>query len=85
MEYPDVIDAAKMSDAVSLTLELLSRRDEPLQVLAAEAVSRTFCTCVTAGEDAAEGHPSVIHDALTETVVAQASTGTDRTPREERT
>lgn len=76
MEYPDAINPNHMTNAVSLTLDLLLQRDEPLAVLAAEAVSRTFCTCVTAGEDAAEGRLSVIHAKLIEAVIAQVSQDT---------
>jgi len=84
MEYLDVIDRAKVAHAVSLTSDLLSQRTEPLSVLAEEAVARTLCSCVTGSEDAAEGHFSVIHATLIETVVAQVSESAGHLNEEDR-
>jgi hypothetical protein len=84
MEYPDVIDRTKVAHAVSLTRDLLSQRTEPLSVLVEEAVARTFCSCVTGGEDAAEGHFSAIHATLIETVVAEVSQSVDHLTEEDR-
>lgn len=84
MEYPDVIDREKVARAASLTRDLLSQRTEALSILAEEAVGRTFCSCVTGGEDAAEGHFSVIHAKLIETVVAEVTRSADHLSEEDR-
>ncbi len=77
MEYADAINGATFAAAVSLTRELQAARGEPVAASAAEAVSRTFCACVTDGEDAAEHRFSDIHRQLIEEVIARVRlTGT---------
>lgn len=71
MEYADTINSATFAAAVRLTRELQAERGEPVAASAAEAVSRTFCACVTDGEDAAEQHFSDIHRQLIEEVIAR--------------
>lgn len=71
MEYADTINSATFAAAVSLARELQAERGEPVTACAAEAVSRTFCACVTDGEDAAEQHFSDIHRRLIEEVIAR--------------
>lgn len=71
MEYADTINSATFATAVNLTRELQWERTEPLGKSAAETVSRTFCACVTDGEDAAEHRFSDIHRQLIEEVIAR--------------
>ncbi len=71
MEYADTINGATFAAAVSLTQVLQSQRDEPLAKSATDAVSRTFCACVTDGEDAAEHRFSEIHRQLIAEVIAR--------------
>lgn len=68
MEYTDAIDTKTMAAAGRLTRKLGSARTAPLFERAAEAASQTFCTCVTEGEDVAEGQFSAIHTRLIEQV-----------------
>lgn len=79
MEYNDAIDRATIAAAVRLTRKLGLARAAPLSELAAEAVSKTFCTCVTEGEDAAEGQFSAIHKQLIEQVSSLAASETETT------
>lgn len=82
MEYPVVIDDADLERAVSLTREKCLRgADDPITDVAADAVASVVCTCVAAGEDAAEGHPSTIHAMLIESIVARVADGPNRPPR----
>jgi hypothetical protein len=80
MEYADAIDPETIAAAVRLTRELGSVRTAPVSELAAEAVSKTFCTCVVNGEDAAERRFSAIHTRLIEQVATLA--GSDAEPTE---
>lgn len=80
MEYADAIDSETIAAAVRLTRELGSMRAAPLSELAAEAVSKTFCTCVVDGEDAAERQFSTLHRRLIEQVATLA--GSDAEPAE---
>lgn len=67
-----MINDASFATAVGLARQLQSERSEPLIESASEAVSRTFCACVTGGEDAAEHRFSAIHRRLIDEVVARA-------------
>lgn len=73
MEYGDAINPASMAEAVD---RLRSARDErpfaPLSDLVEEAVAASFCTCVVAGEDAAERRRSPLHIKLAEEVAARS-------------
>lgn len=71
MEYADTINSATFAAAIRLTRRLQAERDEPLATSATDAVSRTFCACVTDGEDAAEQCFSEIHRQLIEEVIAR--------------
>ena len=82
MEYSDTINGATFAAAVSLTQALQSERREPLATSAAEAVSRTFCACVTDGEDAAEHRFSEIHRQLIKEVIARARSDETGSPKE---
>ena len=82
MEYADTINSATFAAAVSLTRELQSKRAEPVAKSAAEAVSRTFCACVTDGEDAAEHRFSEIHRQLIEEVIARVRFAETQAPEE---
>ena len=79
MEYSDAIDPETITAAVRLTRELASQRTAPLSELAAEAVSKTFCTCVVDGEDAAERQFSALHKRLIEQVATLAASETEQT------
>ena len=70
MEYGDAITGRGLEHAVALVLEKSSQRPErPLVEIAADAVARTHCVCVTDGEDAAEGRFSDVHRMLIEQVI----------------
>lgn len=69
MEFADAINGRTFDFAVDLTRHLRTERLLPLAELVALAVSKSFCTCVTDGEDAAELQFSAIHGALIEEVV----------------
>lgn len=77
MEYADAIDPETIAAAVRLTRELGSTRATPVSELAAEAVSKTFCSCVVNGEDAAERQFSAIHTRLIEQVALLAGSETE--------
>jgi hypothetical protein len=79
MEYSDTIDTETIAAAVRLTRALGSASTAPLSELAAKAVSQTFCTCVTEGEDAAERQFSAIHARLVEQVASLAGSETEPT------
>ncbi|MEZ0495752.1 hypothetical protein [Sphingomonas sp. IW22] len=85
MEYPDAINTARMQRAVDLALHLNNYRSDNLSVLVGEAVDRTFCTCVTYAEDAAEGRLSGIHKALIDAVMAKVLTERDQSSKDEQT
>lgn len=82
MEYADTINTATLAAAVCLTRELQLERSEPLAHSTAEAVSRTFCACVTNGEDAAEHRFSDIHRQLVEEVIARVRFAETKSPEE---
>ncbi len=84
MEYADTINTATFAAAVSLTRDLQLERSEPVAQSAAEAVSRTFCACVTDGEDAAEHRFSAIHRELIEEVIARVRFAETQPPEERR-
>lgn len=64
MEYGDAINSETLQRAVRIARQSRAERQEPLQDLAAEAVSQAYCVCVTAGEDAAEHRFSDVHRKL---------------------
>ena len=70
MEYGDALTRDAFERAVSIVRQLRRTRPEPLPDLAWEAASRSFCCCVTDGEDAAEGRLSDVHRQLIEAIVA---------------
>ena len=76
MEYSDAIDPQTIAIAVRLTRKLGAERAVPVSEVAAEAVSKTFCTCVTDGEDAAERRFSPIHKRLIEEIAQLAASET---------
>ena len=80
MEYADAINTVTFAAAVCLTRELQLERSQPLAHSAAEAVSRTFCACVTDGEDAAEHRFSAIHRELIEEVIARVGFAETQSP-----
>lgn len=82
MEYADAINSATFATAVRLTRELQLGRSEVLAQSAAEAVSRTFCACVTDGEDAAEHSFSAIHRELIAEVIARVRFAEAQSPEE---
>ena len=71
MEFADAINGQTFAKAVDLTRRLQSEERAPLVEHAALAVSQTFCTCVTDGEDAAEHQFSAIHRQLILEVVTR--------------
>jgi hypothetical protein len=71
MEYSDTINTVTFEKAVSLARQLQSERHEPVAKSAEEAVWKSFCVCVTDGEDAAENRFSAIHRELIEEVIAR--------------
>lgn len=74
MEYGDAINSETFHLAVRITRKLRSERQEPLEALAAEAVSQAYCVCVTDGEDAAEHRFSDVHRKLITEVVERVRT-----------
>lgn len=77
MEYSDSINPATFAAAVQRTQQLCVERRAPLAELASIAVSESFCSCVTAGEDAAEHHLSGIHAELIAQFVARVQAAND--------
>lgn len=81
MEYGDAINVETFERALRLANALNSARPElPLEHIAFEAVCRSYCACVTDGEDAAELRYSDVHRRLVEGVAA----GLQTTPVERR-
>lgn len=79
MEYGDAINSESMDVAVDLVRRFRKeRRQLPLATLAAEAVARAYCVCVTAGEDAAERRLSDVHRKLIADVVDRVRRFDDR-------
>lgn len=69
MEYGDAINSESLVVAVNIVRRLRNERRQPLATLAAEAVARAYCVCVTDGEDAAERRLSDVHQKLINEVV----------------
>lgn len=78
MEYPDTINGPTSAAAVSVAIAL--KRRGSFADSAAEAVSKTFCVCVTDGEDAAEHRFSGTHRELIDEAVARMRSA-DALPR----
>ena len=75
MEYGEAIDAETFERALKLADALISaRRELPLEHIALEAVGRSYCACVTGGEDAAELRYSGVHRRLVEDVTTRLQT-----------
>ncbi len=68
MEYGEAITPGTLERAVSLGRKLLAANSGSPRAIAAEAVGRVYCVCVTAGEDAAERRLSDVHRSLIEAV-----------------
>lgn len=81
MEYADAINSATFTAAVSLARELQLERSEPVAQSAADAVSRTFCACVTDGEDDAEHRFSAIHRQLIDEVIVRVRSAENSIPK----
>lgn len=82
MEYGEAINAETFERAVRLAWELNCARPAlPLEQIASEAVARSYCTCVTDGEDAAEQRFSDVHRRLVEEVEARLKTNSDERHR----
>ena len=75
MEYGEALTREAFDRAVSIVRNLRRTRPEPLPDLAWEAASRSFCCCVTDGEDAAEGRVSDVHRRLIEDIVEAVRRG----------
>lgn len=72
MEYGAAINPENAERAVKLARDLGAARPEmPLEQIAREAVARSYCTCVTGGEDMGENRLSDIHRRLVEDVAAR--------------
>jgi len=61
MEYSEAINELAAERALSLGLERLAKGRSDYRRIATEAVSHSYCACVTDGEDAAERQFSKIH------------------------
>jgi hypothetical protein len=83
MEYGDALTPDAFERAVSIVRELRRTRPEPLPDLAWEAASRSFCCCVTDGEDAAEGRFSDVHRPLIDAIVAMVRRSDSTTTTED--
>lgn len=71
MEYGEAINAESSKRTLEVALELkVARPAAPLEEIAREAVARSYCTCVTDGEDLAEHRFSDVHRRLIEEVRA---------------
>jgi hypothetical protein len=68
IDYGEAIPPGALERAVSLALKLLAENSGSPGSIAAEAVARIYCVCVTAGEDAAERRVSDVHRSLIEAV-----------------
>ena len=61
MEYGEAINDQAVASALRLARRRLAEGRLDLSQIAAETVTQAYCTCVTAGEDAAERVFSRIH------------------------
>jgi len=68
-EFADATNGRTLDSAVDPTRHIRTERLLPLAELAAITVSKSFYTCVTDGEDAAEHQFSAIHGELIKEVV----------------
>lgn len=75
MEYGEAITPETRERAVSIARELLKEDPGSLASIAAEAVARVYCVCVTAGEDAAEHRLSGVHQRLIDAVAQRLREG----------
>jgi hypothetical protein len=74
-EYDDPVTGEALEAAVTLTVELHSRRrSEPIEQLATEAVAAMFCTCVTSAADVSAGGHAPTHAGLIAEVERRAHT-----------
>jgi hypothetical protein len=74
MEYGEAVTADTLAQAVAIARTLLDPREssaEDCRRVAAVAVQRCYCVCVTDGEDAAEQHFSDVHRTLVADVAAR--------------
>lgn len=75
MEYGEAITPETKERAVSIARELLKKNPGSLASIAAGAVARAYCVCVTAGEDAAEHRLSDVHRRLIDAVAQRLNEG----------
>lgn len=68
MEYGEAITPGARERAVSIARELLKKNPGSPVSIAAEAVARAYCVCVTSGEDDAEHRLSDVHRQLIDAV-----------------
>ena len=61
MEYAEAINERAAESALSFALRRLAKGRTDYRRIACEAVSHSYCACVTDGEDAAEHQFSKIH------------------------
>jgi hypothetical protein len=64
MEYGDPLNAQAAEKAFEIALQLRAAGTRNIRSAAAEAVARSYCVCVTEGEDAAERRLSNVHAEL---------------------
>lgn len=80
-EYDDPIYAEVIDAAITMVLELRAQRPSaPLDVLADEAVSAVFCTCVTNAADAVAAKQAPVHAGLIAEVQRRAAQQEQRGP-----
>ena len=75
MEYGDALTRDAFERAVRIARASRATRSESLQDLAWEAASRSYCCCVTDGQDAAERRTSDVHRRLVEAIVETVGRG----------
>ncbi len=76
MEYGEAISDVAARRALETARELQARQSgRSLREVAAEAVARAYCVCVTAGEDAAEHQFSQVHRDLIDDLVERLEAG----------
>ena len=73
MEYGEAITSEAFELAVAIGRDLLCSRPGPVRTIAAVAVSRAYCVCVTEGETAAKRRLSELHGRLIDNVAARLS------------
>jgi hypothetical protein len=80
MEYGDPINAQTFHLAVRIACQLRSEGKGQVEDVAATAVSRAYCVCVTEGEDAAEHRLSDVHQKLITDVIERVRMLDGRAP-----